>query len=116
MLSRSSVRRGPTSVSIHGGAQGWPKTAIPRAGAHFAPVDVTGDVPSPSESAGGPFNLGLLGPEHFDTCPEFWDGVTSETPAPQPCRQCPDQPLRSGTAGRMANRTSAQRAAAVGRS
>ncbi len=46
-------------MSIHGGAQGWPKTAITRAGAHVAPVDVTGDVPSPSESAGGPFNLVL---------------------------------------------------------
>ena len=41
------------------GAQGWPKTVITRVGAYVAPVDVTDDVPSPSESAGGPFNLVL---------------------------------------------------------
>ena len=37
--------------------QGRPRTVITRAGAYVAPVDVTDDVPSPSESAGGPFNL-----------------------------------------------------------
>ena len=41
------------------GGQGWPKTVITRAGAYVAPVDVTDDVPSPSESAGGPFKLVL---------------------------------------------------------
>ena len=41
------------------GGQGWPKTVITRTGAYVAPVDVTDDVPSPSESAGGPFNLVL---------------------------------------------------------
>jgi len=46
-------------------------------------------------------SLGILGPGDFDTCPEFWGGVASGTPAPQLCRQCPDQPLWSGTAGRM---------------
>jgi hypothetical protein len=34
-------------------------TVITRVGAYVAPVDLTDDVPSPSESAGGPFNLVL---------------------------------------------------------
>jgi hypothetical protein len=51
----------------------------------------------------------------FDGCPEFRSGVTSCLPAPQLCRNCPDQPLRSGTTGSFTGRTSAQRVAAVGR-
>jgi SAM-dependent methyltransferase len=60
--------------------------------------------------------LGHLRCHDFDGCAEFWGGVASGTPAPQPCRQCPDQPLWSGTTGSMLDRTSAQRVAAVGRS
>jgi hypothetical protein len=41
------------------GGQGRPRTVITRASAYVAPVDVTDDVPSSSESAGGPFNLVL---------------------------------------------------------
>ena len=47
------------------------------------------------------------------TPPEFEGGVGLRAPAPRFCRQCPDQALWRGKAGRMANRTTAQRAAAA---
>jgi len=60
--------------------------------------------------------IAVLGESTLTLVPESWGGVASEKSALQLCGQCPDQLLWRGIAGRVANRTSAQRAAAVGRS